>query len=233
MSFSGCLENIKQFRKREIKVKKRLTQEEIEELVIQVKTGDDDAFTRLLNHYEAYIKGIINRNFFVGVWKEYDDLLQVARIGFYESIHSFKPELGHAFHGFFPICIKRKIRNEFKMSNNNKHRVLNESFSVSAPVEGEEVDGYEFMTEGSYTHINDIDYMNPLINLELREIEEDFNITLNKRVNSITAKVYKMRYDGYSIDDISSELGINKKKVDNLLQNGKRRLNVFREEIML
>jgi RNA polymerase sporulation-specific sigma factor len=214
-------------------VRKKRTQEQLDELLMKAKDGDDLSFTELLTYYEPYIKGILNRNFFAGGWKDYEDLLQVARIGFYESIKSFNPELGKKFHGFFPICIKRKIGNDFKMSNNNKHRVLNESMSVYEPINGEELDGYEYITEGSYTHIRDIDYMNPLENLELREIEEDFNKTLHKKLNRITAKVYKMRYDGYSIDDISSELGINKKKVDNLLQNGKRRLNVFREEIVL
>ena len=91
-----------------------LTPEQTEKLIILAKAGDNNAKETLLKHNHLLIKSILRR--FIGKGVEYEDLYQLACIGFLKAITGFNTDFGVRFSTYAVpmICgeIKRFLRDD-------------------------------------------------------------------------------------------------------------------------
>ncbi len=91
-----------------------LTPEQTEQLIAQAKAGDNTAKETLLKHNHLLIKSILRR--FMGKGVEYEDLYQLACVGFLKAIAGFNSNFGVRFSTYAVpmICgeIKRFLRDD-------------------------------------------------------------------------------------------------------------------------
>lgn len=186
------------------------------ELVMLVRENNEKAFELLCERYRKVI---------LAIWKQvhtpsdsmtYDDAMQAGRIGLYNSIQYYREDRNMSFHGFANICITREIRywqhREWnKVFIGNQH-VLSLDTTLRDP-EGIYLE--EVVTTGN----NDL---STAVNSKmfLERLYQQFD-----PATSLEGKVVEMRMLGYSYQEIAQRLNINKKKVDNILQKVKHKMD--------
>jgi RNA polymerase sporulation-specific sigma factor len=103
-----------------------LSHEETVELLIKSQNGDNDAKTALLEQNMPLIKSIVRR--YINKQIEYDDLMQLGRLGFIKAINNFDLSYGVRFSTYaVPMIageIKRYIRDNgaIKVSRSIKYQ---------------------------------------------------------------------------------------------------------------
>lgn len=69
-----------------------------------------------------------------------DDLIQEGRIGVWNACSAFRPEVGLTFSAFAGVCIERQMVTALTAATRQKHKYLNQSFSLDLPAPGMESD---------------------------------------------------------------------------------------------
>ena len=105
---------------------KKLTDEEI---ISQIKQGDEQALAYLLEKYRNLVNMKVSKYFMVGAEKE--DVAQEGMIGLFKAIKSFNPSKQHSFKTFANMCIERQLITVIKSSNRQKHMPLNSYLSLN------------------------------------------------------------------------------------------------------
>ena len=72
-----------------------LDHDETMKLILLAQNGDNEAKTVLLNENKPLIKSIIRR--YTGKGVEYEDLMQIASVGFLTAVEDFKEQFSVSF----------------------------------------------------------------------------------------------------------------------------------------
>lgn len=172
-----------------------------EELVLKVRSGNDDAFKVL---YERYLPRIKTMSYsFQSLAYDIEDLIQEATLGFYTSINAFD-ETQSSFSSFSYLCMRRMLIALLKKSVRKKEIPNNcivklEDFSVAV------------MDDPAQIII----------------ANEDFKNLKNKIFSDLTDLEREVLFkfiNGNDYNTIASECGISYKSVDNALQRVKKKL---------
>lgn len=103
-----------------------LGHEETIEILRRAKKGDEEAKEKIFNNNVPLIKSIIRR--FKGKGVEYDDLYQIASIGFLKAINNFNEEVGVRFSTYtVPMIIgeiKRYMRDNGAIKVSRSLKIL-------------------------------------------------------------------------------------------------------------
>ena len=105
---------------------KAKTDEEIIELIH--KGEDKYAQEYMLVKYKPLVMACSKSCFISGAEK--DDVIQEGMIGLYKAIRDFVAERNVGFYPFAKMCIERQIATALKTANRQKHKPLNESYSL-------------------------------------------------------------------------------------------------------
>lgn len=105
---------------------KAKTDEEIIELIH--KGEDKYAQEYMLVKYKPLVMACSKSCFISGAEK--DDVIQEGMIGLYKAIRDFVAEKNVGFYPFAKMCIERQIATALKTANRQKHKPLNESYSL-------------------------------------------------------------------------------------------------------
>ena len=97
-----------------------------EELVTEVKKGNEKALEILLDRYKEIINMKVSKYFIIGAERE--DIVQEGMIKNYEI------EKQNSFKSFANLCIERQLITAIKTSNRQKHIPLNSSVSLNTTV---------------------------------------------------------------------------------------------------
>jgi len=193
-----------------------------EEVIIKkAQDGDNQAINLLIqkNMDIVYAKA---RYFFIkGLDRE--DVIQEGLVGLYKAIRDYREDRSASFRGFAQLCIHRQLVSAIKRANRQKHIPLNSSTSIDRSID---------FNEGSRSYKEIIP--NNDRDLEDRYIyKEQLNIlfkVLDETLTNLEKEVFLQYLENRSYQEISKNLNVNIKTVDNALQRARKKIEKIKEK---
>lgn len=185
------------------------------ELVARTREGDERALGALLERYRLFARHLARPYFLSGSMEE--DLVQEAMIGLYKAVRDY--EIGHEapFRAFAKLCIQRQIATAIKGANRLKHRPLNRSVSLEAPVGPDE----------DRTQVGDA-IPSPLPDPEdlmlSAEAVESLQQVIRRDLTRLESQALLLYLEGRSYAEIAEALGNHAKAIDNSLQRIRKKV---------
>ena len=183
-----------------------------EEIISQIKSGDKDALSYLLEKYKNLVNKKVSKYFMIGAEKE--DILQEGMIGLFKAIQSFNEEKQNSFKSFANICIERQLITAIKSSNRQKHMPLNTYLSLNtAAYDNNEDDSVELIDTFNSKTAED-----PLETIMKKEYYSEVEEAINKNLSKFEKQVLDRYLKGESYVTIAKRLDSPVKSVDNAIQ---------------
>ena len=185
------------------------------ELVALAKEGNEDAINILYQKYRPIIvkksENMIVRASHHGI--EISDIMQEGFIALEEAIINFSENDNASFYTFAMLCINRQIINFLRKTTGGRDKILNDAVVIDDYMEKNMKD--DFDTEFS------------LIN---KETENNVIDKLRSRLTLFEGRVFDMKLDGYSIEEIAKTLDRDTKSIYNTFNRLKSKIKKIIEE---
>lgn len=187
-------------------------------LVARAKTGDNDAFNKIIKILEPEFKKNAHKFYING--SDGEDVIQESRIGVWKAIKDFDENGGMTFKNFsLNLCCKRHLITAMSHANTQKFRLQNEAVSLSAPSsQGDD----ENQTYADFIPDTQYDLEKEYIMQE--EFEENLNLVSNK-LTKLELSIFGQYAFNSSYKDIASALSVKPKTVDNALMRIRKKSN--------
>lgn len=197
-----------------------------EQVISQIKEGDEQALSFLLNKYRDLVNSKVGKYFIIGAEKE--DIIQEGMIGLYKAIKCFNEEKQNSFKTFANLCIERQIITFVKGSNRQKHIPLNSSVSLNAAAFDEDEDCETTVMEVLDTKKGSED---PLEIITKREYFDAVEKNMNNNLSDFEKDVLKLYKNGYSYVTIANKLKTKVKSVDTAIQRIKKKAAKIKQQL--
>ena len=185
---------------------------EDEQIIEQIKQGDEEALTYILEKYKNLVNIKVSKYFMVGAEKE--DVVQEGMIGLFKAIKSYNSEKQNSFKSFANICIERQLITTIKSSNRQKHIPLNSYLSLNtAAYDNNEDDSVELIDTFNSNTIED-----PLETIMKQEYYNEVETAVNKNLSKFEKQVLDRYLKGESYVKIAEKLDSPVKSIDNAIQ---------------
>ena len=182
------------------------------------QAGDREAEDILIRRYVEMIRGKAHLYFIVGADSE--DVIQEGMIGLFKAIHDYSGNREATFKTFAELCINRQILTAVKTASRRKHQPLNDSVSLSTPVDETGGGTLEESLGGDMASNPEAVFMeNTLSSLLTGE-----NSTL---FSSMERRVLKEYLAGKKYSEIAQSLGKSYKAVDNAMQRIRKKISEY------
>ncbi|WP_313163679.1 sigma-70 family RNA polymerase sigma factor [Sedimentibacter sp.] len=201
--------------------KKRYDTLSDEELIREIKDGNDHAERCLYKRYTYIIKRITSSFFLVG--GGVDDLFQEAMIGLMKAIEGYNEELGNSFRGFAEVCIRRQVITAIRKTKS--YEVLS---NIQSVCDYSNID-YEINIGGCYS---DLERLNPENVIICKEEIKQYYSVVSEELSEFEKIVLTEYGKGKSYVEISAALNKSIKSVDNALQRAKKKISSNKEKIL-
>ena len=182
------------------------------------QAGDREAEDILIRRYVEMIRGKAHLYFIVGADSE--DVIQEGMIGLFKAIHDYSGNREATFKTFAELCINRQILTAVKTASRLKHQPLNDSVSLSTPVDETGGGTLEESLGGDMASNPEVVFMENT----LSSLLTDENSTL---FSSMERKVLKEYLAGKKYPEIAQSLGKSYKAVDNAMQRIRRKISEY------
>lgn len=183
-----------------------------EQIIEEVRKGDKQALSFLMNKYKELVNIKVSKYFMVGAEKE--DIAQEGLIGLFKAIKTFNKEKNNSFKSFANMCIERQLITAIKSSTRQKHLPLNSYLSLNASAyDNEEENGIELINTLDNKMVED-----PLETVMKKEYYEQIESSIEKSLSSFEKQVLDGYVKGYSYVTIAKQLDSPVKSVDNAIQ---------------
>ena len=182
------------------------------------QAGDREAEDILIRRYVEMIRGKAHLYFIVGADSE--DVIQEGMIGLFKAIHDYSGNREATFKTFAELCINRQILTAVKTASRLKHQPLNDSVSLSAPVDETGGGTLEESLGGDMASNPEAVFMENTLSLLLT----DENSTL---FSSMERRVLKEYLAGKKYPEIAKLLGKSYKTIDNAMQRIRKKINEY------
>lgn len=185
-----------------------------EQLIEQLRCGDDRIMDYILNKYKPLVLGKANAMYLIG--GDTDDLIQEGMIGLFKAIRDYRVEREASFFHFAELCITRQLYSAVEASNRKKHVPLNTYVSF-----------YTRNSEESKSLAETLptDAMN---NPEQLVIDQEnvrmFWENLKKHLSSMEREVLDEYLSGLNYRQIAEKMGKSPKAIDNALSRIKSKV---------
>ena len=179
----------------------KLAPVDIEKIILEVRSGSDEAFSRLVDCYMPMIGAVVSPFLSHGV--EYDEAFSEACFSLHRAAKAFRLDQKEVTFGLFArICIKRHLSSYFAASRESVEPLTEDSLSAECKVEEELIakERYDALMSGVRAILSEYEY---------------------------SVLLYHMR--GYTTAQISSMLSRDAKSVDNAKNRIFRRLREHKE----
>lgn len=184
-----------------------------EELAVLAKV-DERAMTEIIKRFEPMIGGKVQGFYLTG--GDRDDLMQAGRMAVIEAVRAYDPAKGGSFRTLAALSIKRRLIDAVKADNKKGNVALNEAVSIEGSHSGEDdAPAIENVISTKGT---------PEQNHIERESYDETVSAITKNATELELTVLTMYLDGLSYANIASEIGRDKKFVDNTIQKLKRKI---------
>ena len=182
-----------------------------EQIISQIKDGDEQALTFLLDKYKDLVNTKVGKYFIIGAERE--DIVQEGMIGLYKAIKGFDNCKQNTFKTFANLCIERQLITAIKSSNRQKHMPLNSYLSLNTSAYDDEGDGTELLET---FEVNTIEY--PLETIMKQESFNEIQNAVQKSLSKFEGQVLERYMQGESYEVIAKRLDTPVKSVDNAIQ---------------
>ena len=182
------------------------------------QAGDREAEDILIRRYVEMIRGKAHLYFIVGADSE--DVIQEGMIGLFKAIHDYSGNREATFKTFAELCINRQILTAVKTASRRKHQPLNDSVSLSTPVDETGGGTLEESLGGDMASNPEAVFMENT----LSSLLTDENSTL---FSSMERWVLKEYLAGKKYPEIAQSLGKSYKAVDNAMQRIRRKISEY------
>lgn len=217
---------------------KKAQQEENKKILEHVrkfrKNQCPDSFDVIAESLKGFIEHLSKYKFFYVPGHSSDDLYQEALYALSnKAIPDYVEEKG-PFLAFAKLCVRRHIITILKSSNNNRHKILNTSLSIDAPVSDSDDDGP--MCIGNYIENNEESIEEQSIR---QENTSRLKNLLTEKLTPLENQVLIFYLKNLSYQDIVIEMNrrrrgknrVDAKTVDNALCRIKKKALEIREEL--
>ena len=177
-----------------------------EQIISQIKEGDEQALSFLLDKYKDLVNSKVGKYFIIGAERE--DIIQEGMIGLYKAIRGFDH-----FKTFANLCIERQLITAIKSSNRQKHMPLNSYLSLNTSAYDNDEDGTELIETFEVDTIED-----PLETIMKKESFDEIQKTMHKSLSKFEEQVLDRYIQGESYEIIAKRLDTPVKSVDNAIQ---------------
>ena len=182
------------------------------------QAGDREAEDILIRRYVEMIRGKAHLYFIVGADSE--DVIQEGMIGLFKAIHDYSGNREATFKTFAELCINRQILTAVKTASRRKHQPLNDSVSLSTPVDETGGGTLEESLGGDMASNPEAVFMENTLSLLLT----DENSTLFSSMERMVLKEYLA---GKKYPEIAQSLGKSYKTIDNAMQRIRKKINEY------
>lgn len=168
--------------------------------------GDQSSFDAITHSLEGYLQHLTSHKFFYVAGHTSQDLHQEALFALsHKAIPDYVEEKG-PFLAFAKLCVRRHIITVLKAANNNRHRILNTSISIDAPVsDSDQEDGS--LSVGDFVPGDDGSIVEKVIREENIQRLRRF---IGDRLTPLEKQVFILYLRNLSYTDIVTEM--NKKR---------------------
>ena len=188
-----------------------------EQIISQIKEGDEQALSFLLEKYKNMVNSKVGKYFMIGAEK--DDIIQEGMIGLYKAIRDFNRLKQNSFKTFANICIERQLITAIKSSNRQKHIPLNSYLSLNMSAYENDEDSAELIETFKSDTIED-----PLETIMKREYFNEIQNTMHKSLSKFEENVLERYIQGESYEVIAKKLDTPIKSVDNAIQRIRKKI---------
>lgn len=192
-----------------------MTDEALAELA---QAGDREAEDVLIRRYVDMIRSKAHLYFIVGADSE--DVIQEGMIGLFKAIHDYSAQREAAFRTFAELCVSRQILTAVKTAARLKHQPLNNSVSLSMPVNETDGGTLEESLGGDMASNPEAVFMENT----LSSLLTDENSTL---LSSMERRVLGEYLKGRKYPEIAQLLGKSSKAVDNAMQRIRKKISGY------
>ena len=182
-----------------------------EQIISQIKEGDEQALSFLLDKYKDLVNSKVGKYFIIGAERE--DIIQEGMIGLYKAIKGFDDCKQNTFKTFANLCIERQLITAIKSSNRQKHMPLNSYLSLNTSAYDNDEDGTELIETFEVDTIED-----PLETIMKKESFDEIQKTMHKSLSKFEEQVLDRYIQGESYEIIAKRLDTPVKSVDNAIQ---------------
>lgn len=182
-----------------------------EDLIKQIKSGDNDALEYIMNKYREVVNMKVSRYFIIGAEKE--DIVQEGLIGLYKAIKNYDGEKQNSFKSFANLCIERQLITAIKSSNRQKHMPLNSYLSLNMGAYDNEDDDVSIYEVFDANIVED-----PLDTITKKEYYSNVQSVIEQSLSSFEKQVLAELMNGKSYVSIAEKLEAPVKSVDNAIQ---------------
>lgn len=186
----------------------KLRTRRVEDLIDIAQSGFQEAMDLVIEKYYPMVIKIASK--YYGSWAEFSDLVQNGLLGLMKAVFYFDKEKS-SFSSFAWRSIESEIKSFLTYLNRKKNLVLTEAAKIESGFEDESDEDPSYMlseeTEEGPDETFWKEYITERLKVEMNEEEQ---------------KIVDMWSMGYSYKDISKELGVSQKKVDNTVQKIRR-----------
>ena len=196
-----------------------------EEIILQIKNGDEKALTFLLDKYKDLVNMKVGKYFLIGAEKE--DIVQEGMIGLYKAIKNFDKSKQNTFKTFANMCIERQLITAIKTSNRQKHMPLNSYLSLNTSAyDNDDENSVELMDTFNNDSVED-----PLETIMKKEYYEQVQKSMDESLSKFEKQVLDRFIKGESYNIIAQKLNSPIKSVDNAIQRIRKKAikNLFKE----
>ena len=187
-----------------------------EELVKMAQEGSATAAEFLISKYKEMARRKAGAYYIIGGDRE--DVIQEGMIGIFKAIREYSEEKGASFSTFAELCVTRQIISAIRRANLRKHKILNESLSLS---EGDpERSGEKKPLEESLTSRDD----DPEALMLMKEIADFLKADSGEIFSRLEKAVWDKMLRGKTYREIAGELDKSPKTVDNAIQRIKKKI---------
>ncbi len=196
--------------------------QEMEKTVKKAQEGDVRAIEELIDENMDIVYAKARYFFIKGLDK--DDVIQEGRVGLYKAIRDYKEEREASFRGFAQLCIHRQLVSAIKKANRQKHMPLNNSTSLDKSIDkGENQRTYNEIISDDGDDLEEFFIYRELIDLLMDEIKD--------KLTELEHNAFIKYLENKSYRQISEELEVNLKSVDNALQRARKKMDEIKDEL--
>lgn len=178
--------------------------------------NDTDAQDYLLEKYKKLVIICTRRLYILG--GDTEDVIQEGMIGLHKAIRDYSKDKNAKFFTFAKMCIERQVATAIKTANRQKHRPLNESFSLDKNV---------FDEEDDFTYLDTIDDRS-VVSPENLIIDNENKLSLERaiadKLSPLENRVLALYLKGKSYKEIAKITDRADKSIDNTLQRIKKKV---------
>jgi len=191
-----------------------------EETIRQAQDGDKQAIELLINSNMDIVYAKARYFFIKGLDRE--DVIQEGLVGLYKAVRDYREDRASSFRGFAQLCIHRQMVSAIKRANRQKHIPLNSSTSIDKTIDyGEGSRSFKEVLPNSDENVEERYIYQEQLKILFHIIDE--------QLTELEKEVFIQYLENKSYQEISADLKLNIKAVDNALQRARKKIEKIKQ----